>query len=385
MEVDLGAFTAEEIDRLVIEWPSATLRAMTLIDTPGIASSSPGVSDRTIEFLAPGEDRVTQADAVLYLMRHVHSADVRFLESFHDDEVAQATPVNAIGILSRADEVGVARLDAMDSAARIAQRYRRDPQLRKLCQTVIPVAGLLAQAGATLREEEFRSLARIASEPADTLEALVMSADRFARSVHPAEPSPADRRALIERLGLFGVRLAITLLRQGGVSSGPALAEALVLRSGLHELRAALGSHFAERAATLKARSAMNVLEEAIRRGGPDAERLSGELERIEAGAHELTELRLLNALRQSDLGFSEEEMEAAQRLLGAEGLDPAARVGLPEESGRPDVVAMARQALDRWRRRAEHPMSGRETVDAARILVRTCEGLLAETPPSIL
>ncbi len=47
------------------------------------------------------------ADAVLYLLRHAHASDVRFLEAFHDDELAKGTPVNAVGVLSRADEIGL--------------------------------------------------------------------------------------------------------------------------------------------------------------------------------------------------------------------------------------------------------------------------------------
>ena len=39
------------------------------------------------------EDAPTAADAVLYLMRHLHAADMRFLESFHDQGVARAAPV----------------------------------------------------------------------------------------------------------------------------------------------------------------------------------------------------------------------------------------------------------------------------------------------------
>ena len=67
-----------------------------------------------------------------------------------DQEFAQATPVNAIAVLSRADEVGVGRLDSMSSASRIANRYKHDVKVRRLCQTVVPVAGLLAQSGSTL-------------------------------------------------------------------------------------------------------------------------------------------------------------------------------------------------------------------------------------------
>ena len=42
-------------------------------------------------------------DAVLYLFRHTHASDIRFLEAFHDDELGRGTPLNAVGVLSRPD------------------------------------------------------------------------------------------------------------------------------------------------------------------------------------------------------------------------------------------------------------------------------------------
>ena len=49
---------ADDVDHLVIEWPSSSLKTMTLIDTPGIASLSTTVSARTHEFLASSDDHV---------------------------------------------------------------------------------------------------------------------------------------------------------------------------------------------------------------------------------------------------------------------------------------------------------------------------------------
>ena len=74
-------------------WRSAGRRSrladVVLIDTPGIASISADVSARTHRAMSAETGRVPVADAVLYLLRHTHSADLRFLESFHDDEVAE--------------------------------------------------------------------------------------------------------------------------------------------------------------------------------------------------------------------------------------------------------------------------------------------------------
>ena len=91
---------------------------MTLIDTPGIGSLTESVSRRSWSFLS-SEDEETPADAVLYLLKHLHAQDVDFLRAFHDVEVSQPNPINAIAVLSRADEICVGRIDSMASARRI--------------------------------------------------------------------------------------------------------------------------------------------------------------------------------------------------------------------------------------------------------------------------
>ena len=142
--------------RAVPRRPLARFRAGTrdLIDTPGLASLNDENSRRTREFLDHDGDHAPDADAVIYLMRHLHRSDVEFLDAFMDRTVAAASPVNAVAVLSRADEIGAGRLDAMESAVRIAERYRDDPAVRSLCATVVPMAGLLAETGLTLREDE---------------------------------------------------------------------------------------------------------------------------------------------------------------------------------------------------------------------------------------
>jgi hypothetical protein len=340
---------------------------MTLIDTPGIASLSTDVSARTTAFLTPGEDQVTPADAVLYLMRHLHASDINFLEAFHDEEFSQATPVNAVAVLSRADEVGVGRIDSMASAQRIAARYRHDPKVRRLAQT-----------GATLREAEFKALDAIASAPRDDAEALFLSADRFVQAPTPIALTSMEREHLLDRFGLFGVRLAVALIRQGAATTATALSTELVRRSGLVELRDVLLSQFAQRRDVLKARSALLALESVLHEfpvQGGDV--LASELERITSAAHEFAEIRLLNGLRASGLKVRPAEAEEMERLLGAEGGALHIRLGLEPEADASEVRRALQNVIGRWQRRAESPMSSREVADAARVVIRTCEGLL--------
>jgi len=380
IDVDLGGRQVTEIDRIVIDWPSASLREMTLIDTPGIASLSHDISERTHAFLAPDDERPTEADAVLYLLRHLHASDIRFLEAFHDDEVAQATPINAIGVLSRADEIGVGRLDSLESASRIARRLSHDPQLRKLCQTVIPVAGLLGQAGTSLTEDEFRALARLARLPAEERDSLLMSVDRFVAEDSSIDVLlPAERAHLLDRFGLFGVRLSIEAIGDGSVSTAGELATVLRSASGIDELRDTLFSQFAGRRDVLKARSALLTLDALLIDESSDAAALlASDVEEIQARAHEFAEIRLLNLIRTQATGLRSADIPEAERLLGAEGSGIRERLGVEESAPEDELTEALSAAISKWKHRAEHPLADRAQVDAATVIIRSCEGMLA-------
>ncbi|MEJ2869440.1 dynamin family protein [Actinomycetospora sp. OC33-EN08] len=381
--VDLDGTPPETVDRLTVDWPSSGLRTTALIDTPGIASLTADAAGRAGEFLTPDE-APGQADAVLYLMRHLHAADARFLESFHDRHVARATPVNTVAVLSRADEIGVGRLDALLSARRIAERYRTDEKLSTLCQTVVAVAGLLALTGRTLRQDEYLALRGLAAVDRSVTEGLLLSADRFVTpppSLSAALPDSVGaevRAALLARLGVFGVRTSLSLLRQDPSTDAAALAAALVARSGLDELRTVLDTQFTERRDLLKARSALLAVELVVRREPRAGSRaLAGEIEKVFAGAHEFAELRLLSALRSRTVTLSPEAREEAERLVGGAGSRTAVRLGLDPEADAGACRVAAVEALGRWRKRASSPLSDRATADACGVVVRSCEGML--------
>jgi len=380
--IDLGATPAADVERLVVDWPSRQLKATTLIDTPGIGSLTTENSERSAAFLLL-EDEPTAADAVVYLMRHLHATDFEFLEAFSEYGAASASGLNAIAVLSRADEIGGGRLDALMSARRIAARYRSDPRLVGLCQDVVAVAGLLAQAGRSLRQDEFQAFSTLASAPRDDTEAMLLSVGRFLRS-GPREDALlplGSRRALLDRFGLFGVRLATTLIGQGS-SSPDLLAAELVKRSGLDELRSSLASRFTERRDLLKARSALLTVDFVLRREpSPQGRSLLAEVERILAGSHEFAEMRLLAAIRSSAMTFPDAYRAEAQRLLGANGKAPGRRLGLGDGTDPGTLRAVALEALERWRRLSENPVFPRAFADAARTVVRSCEGILHALP----
>ena len=378
LKIELGDYRPEDVDRLEIEWPSSALSSMTLIDTPGIDSVNVDLSARTHDFLA-SEDTAAPTDAVLYLMRHLHESDVRFLEAFHDQVVAQPSPINSVGVLSRADEIGVARLDAMRSAERIADRYARDTKVRKLCQTVLPMAGLLASTATTLREDEFRAIQTLTLDDEGARADMLLSADRFASNTFDHQIDAVEREALLDRFGLFGVRLGCQLVLDGTASTSQQLALELKDRSGLTELTHTIHTHFGARSDVLRARSALLGLAKILHSTGASAAQgLLVELDRITSNVHEFAEIQLLNALRVGAVTLPPADIEHAESLLGANGSLAHQRLGVQGDAPGEALVAAAHELHRHWQQLAENPLMARTTVDASRTLVRTCEGLVA-------
>ncbi|MDQ0146145.1 dynamin family protein [Pseudarthrobacter niigatensis] len=374
----LDGARADEVERLDVEWPSPALQAMTLIDTPGIASLSQEVSARSVRFLTP-EDSASEADAVVYLLRHLHASDIRFLESFRDTAAGRTGTVNAIAVLSRADEVGAGRIDSLLSAGAIAERYSRDPNLRKLALGVVPVAGLLAQSARTLRQADFEALRLLATVDRTARERMMLSADRFRRSAEPRELTEEARASLLERYGLFGIRLAVVLVRNGLGDPTP-LAHELARRSGLDPLLELLDRQFLARAEALKARTALAAVESLLAgRPREGTERLAESLERLQANAHEFRELRLLAALRTSGVELAPELAAEAERLIGGLGAEASQRLGVASGTGPEALAAEARGVLARWRRVSENPLTARSAVEVCRVVIRSCEGVLAD------
>ncbi|MFC0678271.1 dynamin family protein [Lysobacter korlensis] len=388
LALDLDGTRAEEVSRLVVDWPAKSLREVTLIDTPGIASLSHDVSARSHGFLTP-EGGPSEADAIIYLMRHLHAADINFLESFRDAAVGQSGTVNAIAVLSRADEIGAGRIDSLVSARGIAARYRSDGALRKLALGVVPMAGLLAQSARTLREAEYAVLLELAALGRDEREALLVSVDRFIRPTPVLGSDPEARAQLLSRFGLFGIRLACVLLRTS-VRDSTELAHELARRSGLGELLRLLDAQFHARAKDLKERTALVGVDALVRRR-PRAgcERLAESIERIQASAHQFRELQLLATARTDGLGLPAELQAEAERLIGGEGVAAASRLGLPEDAAPEEIRAAGATSLRRWRTLAVNPLTDRATAEVCEVLVRSCEAAVARaaegTPRSSL
>ncbi|MGP6170839.1 dynamin family protein [Microbacterium sp. A204] len=376
--LSLGGLSAEEVEWIDVGWPLEGLRSVILIDTPGIGSLSEATSARTHSFLTPDESPST-ADAVVYLMRHLHGADVHFLEAFRDTAAGAAQTVCAVGVLSRSDEIGAGRIDSLLSAGRVAQRYERDGDLASLVLRVVPVAGLLAEGARTLRESEYIALRELSGLNRADREKLIISADRFAGPSTTTTLSTTVREDLLARFGIFGVRLATALIR-GGARTSTELSDQMVQQSGLIELQEFVAAQFHTRAATLKTRGVLLELQQLLRAHPTEGlDEVHAGIERITMSAHTLRELALLALARSDGLPVSDADAEEAQRIAGVDGTAVHTRLGLPADADAEALRASVTEKIDHWRSLSQSPRAERAAVGVCRTILRSLEEVASE------
>jgi hypothetical protein len=390
LDIRLDGVDLDSIDRIVVDWPSRALRSVTLIDTPGVGSLSPEVVARSRRVLTP-DAGPSDADALIYLMRHMHPLDLEVISAFQKGIETNRPSVSTIAVLSRADEIGAGRLDALLSARGIADRQREGGVLKSLTLGISPVAGLLAQSAKTLRQAEHRTLSELAATDRRLRARALRSVDLFVASTS-MPGTPETRRALVDRFGVFGVRLAIAILESGDVDA-PTLARELTRRSGLDELVRAVDQLFTERTRELKSRALLAGVRDLLRRHplgsgepvGADADadevatgqRIEALIERIEASAHELTELQLISAARTSGLPLPRRLAAEAEQVLGGRGTDVRTRLGLSETAGDEEVLDAATATAGRWSARRRSATTGPEEADVCAAVVRSCEAII--------
>ena len=97
------------------------------------------------------------------------------------------------------------------------------------------------------------------------------------------------------------------------------------------------------------------------------------------ASGHELRELTLLASLRSGRTQLPGERTDEARRLLGGYGDDIGTRLGAAEDLDPTRAWTLTEESLYRWRRDSENRTLTEDQRRAARTVVRSCEGLLAE------
>lgn len=380
------------ISHLEIRHPAPMLAHFDLIDTPGLASAHEIDSEKTRVFLdVHGDDldRTTGtlaagADAVLFAFkRSLPRSGLDLVRLFQGPALARLSPINAIGVLTHADHYADDQHDPLDRASAIIERLQREHAELRRFYAVRPVSGLLAFGARQITPDVYADIAALAAAPRFDIYAL------DARSLIDASPEelPLDggrRKALLDLLGDYGLRLSVRLIREKGVVDEAALSSTLLARSGIEELYTLLSRHFGNRAELVKAQRALELTQTARARINTQSDEarqivadFANRLERLELFEHAFLELRVLRWYYDGRLNLSDDEVKQLEEVTGEHGNDISARLGLlpdatPEQQRRRTI-----ERIQAWRRRASDFGPSPETLTATATLARSYERLL--------
>lgn len=344
-----------QISYAVVKLSSEPLRHLTLIDTPGLETTTAEleVSSRQIVL---GVGGVRQADAIIYLFRGKELADdIDFVQEFRD-VAGGISSSGAIGVLSHADHYGSGPWGTTDSLAEAAERAAEMQQEHASDLTaVIPVAGRLAETAVTgmFTESDARTLARFQT----------LSEFQIESRDAPDGVSGQDMERLSLLIGEYGLRYGRELAG-GGASL---LIDWMRQKSGVDQLHALIRRNYVGRLPQLKAKQTMEQLERAahnftqrmpLRRMLSDA--------KLDPAMHPLEEVRAWELL--SAHSDEHELLGLADRLL--RGNTDQERVGLPATA---NTFAVHSAALSAGGVVKRHLVSGDPTVtESAAILTRS-------------
>jgi hypothetical protein len=310
---------------------------------------------------------------------------------FQGPAVGQATPINAIGVLTKVDsywsDPNVS--EPMEAGNRICQRLSSHPQIRNILYTIYPTCGLLAFGAQTLTKDEWQILTRLAELlPEERMHKLIKDVRRFCDRDYSNElsiPPIQQRQQLYNRLGQYGIWLAYTLIRSG-VNNQAKLTDELLKRSGVPQLRDLIISHFGHRSYLIKLGKVLreiNVASFQTRQNLQGKQRqiveeIFGLFEALEAQEHGFAELRILRNFYEKKLNFDAHEVKQLLEVTGEFGTSCSERLGLGEGATIEEMLSVAKERMHYWQEReSDYLGSDRISTNAAGVLARSYERIL--------
>ena len=336
---------------------SDNLRTLTVVDTPGLSSTSTAVSEGARRALL-GEDldddsagAILGAEAIVYVFTQaVRADDLQALEAFRAVSARLASnPINSLGLFNKVDKLVAGAADPWPVAGPLAADQAQ--VLRRVISDVVPVVGLLAETteAGRLTAADCEALRALARLPAAERAVLLASVDLFTTRDCPVPREQRER--LLHRLDLYGIGFALAQLAARPQLASGDLVRMLYQASGFPRLRHTLDQAFRWRTDAIKAGWALSTLEKLAGGGGRPADRelLRDAIEQV-LQQPEYHRLRLLEVAQQVTTGSVELPAPMEQELTRlALSTDPAWILGLPEATTE-QLVRAALDAATRWR-----------------------------------
>lgn len=340
------------------------LRDLTVVDTPGLASTNTSVSAGARRLLfddrpAPLDDdidddsaaAISGAEAIIYVFtQSVRDDDLQALEAFRTASARLASnPINSLGLFNKVDKLVGGAADPWPVVGPLAADQTR--VLRRVVSDVVPVVGLLAETteAGRLTAADCEALRQLSQLPPDERLMLLASVDLFT-SRDCAVPRE-QRERLLRLLDLYGIGFALAQLAARPQLPSGDLVRMLFQASGLPRLRHTLDEAFRWRSDAIKAGWGLTGLEKVASHTErvADRELLREAIERLlqQPDYHRLRLLEVAQLVSTGSVDLPEPMEQELTRL--ALSTDPGWILAQPA-AGPEQLVTAALEAATRWR-----------------------------------
>jgi len=385
-----------DVKYLVIYYPSEILRSMEFIDTPGLNSVYGTDAQNTMDFLSiqGSEETIYEAgmaDAIIYAFSHsARGFDEAILQEFHRGGTESVSPINSVGILTKADSTGIwdifGEAVPVETARAVADRVMENEEIKRLLFTVLPVCAKVCEGYAQLKEADWVVLRQIAGIGTEELQELLFDAEQFACSEDEAYAALGDsaaRSRLIALIGQYGIMETANLLRAG--RQPEEIGIDLQNACGVRAVRDLLLRHFGNRTFLIKSQYIFNHLRGLVRQlrketgTSSQLRSICGQLldgiDNLMISIQTLKELKALQMYYNGQLKFSdEEELQDFLRITGEYGRSAEKRLGVQGPLSVMELAEIARKKVAFWHGKTSGWMLSSAYVDAASTIARSYE-----------
>lgn len=389
----------DEVKYLVINYPSEILKKIEFIDTPGLNSSYGTDSQNTLDFLAMRSsketmDEASMADAVIYAFyRTLVGEDAGVLQTFSAGNTTNHSPLNSIGILTKADMMS----DIFDwpdgsptkGAQAVIDSNMANPAVKKLLYTIFPVCAKAVEGCSMLNEKDWEALRVISSTEHSMLIDALSDANFFVTDdEYMALGSTGVRKRLMDVLGQYGILELARQLHEGKTpeEAGDILAQ----RCGITDIKDVILSHFGNRTFIIKVEYVFNHLRSILDKYNRDPSTgqtlrnicgvINNRIDNIISDQQRIRELDVIRMYYNGRLRFrNESEKEDMLQITGEYGQNVEARLGAGIECSVSELKKIAVEKMRRWRyNHASSVMGDTDYNIAAGIIARSYEHVLS-------
>lgn len=341
-----------------ISYPSPVLKTFNIIDTPGLNSVFGYDSQNTKDFL-----KESKPDAILFLFhKNPGEKDAKeIVDYFQDGALAQANPINAVGVLTKTDNYWP-QADPIEQGREVVKRL--PGEIDQLMYNIYPLCGAAAFGATTMTQQDLDGLIALSGLSPAILQFLLSDASIFSTKEElksgKIPVSTTMREALYRKFGLFGIGLACNLIKEHSISNCEMLSVAILQKTGFLELKQAIVLHFGNRAYLIKLHNGIQRIKknsfEKKQSLTADEQQIASDVynmvSRLEDEEHSFREFKILRDYYAGELRLSPEEIKDVTEVTGENGISCAERLGLPTKSTIEEMLASADEKLARWRRK---------------------------------